>query len=386
MKLSILALVLATIVATHAVRLGGAPDLLAKPGECASGLPRDGRFAKCGLGDWKVGSTRLFKAVNTSDISFGDDFAKGWKEDFSSSDNSSSSCSASIPGNAVLYQRLTDDILYAHYRLRACARVLGNTPCAVVVKSARNEIYDKLEFRPDSDLGCSAPSRGPRSPDCISSCNSVIESITVRYEGLLPGRVSVRCQQLGVEDWILVGDFARGDEVSVNLDNISAWFNSSVAFLPDVEVQTIYGNNVTVIDAVSLNCSTLSAYPGQRLGDKGQFFIISLSASEGDFCSWSDLANRHTDCTCDKSASAREICMFSDKGFVADPAEQFYIGLESESCGCSFDNICLEQVNGYEGYFGLDWILHEEESSGNKNDSDSNSDSNSDSDSDSDSA
>lgn len=369
MKLAILAVVLAAVVA-HAVRLGGAPDLIAKPGECASGLPRDGRFAKCALGDWKVGSTRLFKAINSSDISFSSDFEKGWKEDFNN--DSLSSCSASIPGNAVLYQRLTDDILYAHYRLRACARVLGNTPCSVVVKTARNEIYDKLEFLPDTDLkSCSAISRGPTARDCISSCSGAVQSITLRYEGWLPARISARSAQLGIDDFVFVNEFVRGDEYSVNVTLLAQFFNMSIDAIPDVELLTVYGNNETVIDAISFNCSTLSAIPGQRLGDKKQFLVVSLSASEGDFCSWSDLANRHNQCSCDNSDSAREVCMFSDKGFVADPAEQFYIGLESESCGCSFDNVCLEQLNGPEGYFGLDWILHEEEKKDNSTDDDS---------------
>jgi len=188
MKLFILAIFVATALAVRE----DFRDLNNVAGECAWGLPRDGRFQKCGLGDWKIGRSRNWNTLKESDLSFDSDFDFKFPED--AADNTTT-CAVTMPGHGVIYQRLTDDILFAHYRLRACAKVLGSTPCSVVVKNSRNEIADKIDFLPDATLRCDAntPSNG-NAPNCINSCaaGSGIQSITVKYTGLLPASISVR--------------------------------------------------------------------------------------------------------------------------------------------------------------------------------------------------
>lgn len=330
-------------------------DLSNVAGECAWGLPRDGRFQKCGLGSWKIGRAHGWNTLKESDLTFDDDFDSKWPED--ALDNTTT-CSVTMPGNGVLYQRLTDDVLFAHYRLRACAKVMGSTPCSVVIKNARNEIFDKLDFLPDATLKCdSGSSSNGNSPNCIRSCaaDSGIQSITVKYVGLLPAHISIRAPEFNLLGWIDAGSFMPGDVQTFDRRNLTAWFNASVDTFPDIELLTRVGD-LNVVDAVSFNCSALSLYPGRRLGDARQFIVEALVAKEGRFCSWSSDIAKSSSCAC-KNDKAKEVCLVSDKGFIADPAEQFYIGLLSDSCSCSFDNICLEQVNGEEGYFGLDWIL-----------------------------
>jgi len=347
-------------------------------GQCPSGLPVDGTFESGSLGDgsqpnsWRVGAWRSGKSVSPADIMFQTGFTNfpsffdiPSQSTQQPSGSGSSQFSVRVPSNGILFQYM-NNIAYAHYRLRACARVHGETPCRIEVRNNGNEVVDYIDFLPEKNITSScASSSSSQQQDCVKTCtaDSTYSAATIRYTGNYPVTILLRLpgDESGSSGMML--QLSPGDEFNVTSDlfanqgNSSSSSNATGNSLPQfIEFVEWPGQPRELIDVFSANCSALTALPGMRFGDKRHFVVVrAWDQDQAPLCSVSEIGQRDQ-CACE-SESVQERCLLSDKGFVALPDYEYYIGLVSKDCSCSFDNVCLDWVNGDEGYFGLDWLL-----------------------------
>lgn len=316
-------------------------------GQCPSGIPRDGLFQNCALQHWKVGHLALNDDLTAdTTIDFGPDFTKKpIGVDFNLNANvNSSGCSLEMSGTGVVFQPLTN-LRYAQYRMFGCAKSMGNSRCKMVVKDSFNRIVDSLEVR---GRQCAEP----MSAKCVE-CADGITNITMRYLGDRPTDIIVRIPgQTDQSKWRVLMNIIQNDEFTISPLDFPLDKSLGTLFPDSLEFVTVAFNDLT--DVFNFNCSSFTALPGQVFGDRRQFIVVSAFADGEEFCA----VNRVTlpKCEC-KEENNDDICMQSDRGFVAQPNDLYYLALESEECGCAFDNICFEQVGGPLGYFGVDWIL-----------------------------
>jgi len=321
-------------------------------GECLSGLPLDGRFQRCALSNdaWRIGARELGVHLSNNDISFPSDFAASPPvfEDISSSDTTQT-CSISIPPSGIVFQHLNYH-LYAHYRLSGCAKVRGNSPCRVEVRNWANHVVDFLEFAPSSNLSCADTGSGKEQ--CVrwdASSSIRYTSIAVRYEGMVPTSIAVRLlSNINDNTQDLIFMVTPGEEFNITAHELGA-----SDFLPD-NLIFLSGETGRLIDVLSL-FGDGTILPGMRFGDDSQYLMAKAwTTGSMPICPVSEAADA-LQCPCE-DANVDSVCQFSNKGFVARPDEELYIGLVSGECSCDFDNICLHQVGNEEGYFGLPWI------------------------------
>lgn len=343
-------------------------------GQCRSGLPWDGTFESGALGSpsepnsWRVGALRSGKTIDPSAVTFESGFTR-FPAFFDIPQQqgapSTSQFSLRIRSEGVIFQFL-HNIAYAHYRLSACARVHGDIPCRVEIRNNANEIMDYLDFLPDKNVteSCVSSPEAPVPKRCVAHCaeGQSLTALTVRYSGSYPAMLLLRVPGQEEQSGGMIIDLMPGQEFNITADMFAGMEmgnsteNSTSTTLPEfIEFVENPDSANQLIDVFSTNCSSLSALPGNRFGDKRHFVVTRAWDGNNDpICPISKLASSQT-CACETDV-VEERCLLSDKGFVATPDAEYYIGLISQGCSCSFDNVCLDSVNGEEGYFGLDWL------------------------------
>jgi len=369
---------LATLVACSAALVILPEDFaqLNQNGQCASGLPRDGLFESGMLGSdptsWRVGAWRSGKSVDPSGIKFQSGFTSipqffDLPLQSGSSSAPANMFSVRVPASGILFQYMPN-LAYAHYRVKACARVHGESPCRIEIRNEANEIADFIEFAPQKNLSATCSSSNDQKQlACVAKCaeSTSYKRMSIRYTGSYPTTVVLALP--GQEDSGMMIDLAPGQEFNVTADLFSSaaggnsTSNSSSSGASDTlpeyfEIIESPGTKQEFHDVFSTNCSYPTALPGMRFGDKRNYVLASAwDANDEPLCGVSDIADKHDTCACE-SDTVDEQCWLSDKGFVAESNHEYYIGLVSRDCSCSFDNVCLDLVDGDEGFFGLDWL------------------------------
>lgn len=259
-------------------------------------------------------------------------------------------CAIRVPAGGIVYQPL-ERHHYAHYTMTACAKVHGSSPCRVEVRDWADRLMDWIEFAP-ANRSCVETSFGAR--ECLRWDNTITYNrVAIRYEGKTPTTIRVRTLQ-GFNDASseLSFDVEPGQEFNISATDFDA--TAVDAPLPDRLIM-IAGSETTreYIDILTLSGPSTIA-PGQYFGDESRYLMANAWSKDQYICPVSEGADLQT-CACEE-ADVAQSCSVSQKGFVALPDQQYYIGLVSGECSCQFDSICLQQAGNEEGYFGLPWL------------------------------